>query len=146
MGSRLDTRRLALQALYQLDARAGQDAPDVLASLEGARGVSDEQRREAFDLAQAAYARREECDREMESLAPGWPAHRQPAVDRAILRLAHHEIVSGRAPPRAAISDAVELAKEFGTDRSPAFINALLDKVMARVVKPQVGAPAGGGA
>ncbi len=75
-----------------------------------------------------------EADAEFSRLAPAWPSHRLAAVDRAILRLAHFEMSSGRTPPKVAVNEAVELAKEFGTDRSPAFVNGLLDKVLRRVL------------
>ncbi len=55
--------------------------------------------------------------------------NRQPPVDRAILRLAYHELTSGHAPPKVVINEAVELAKKFGAEQSPAFINGVLDKL-----------------
>jgi N utilization substance protein B len=70
----------------------------------------------------------------MEVLAPGWPAHRQPAVDRAILRLAHYELKLGKVHPKIIVNEAIELAKEFSTDKSPAFVNGLLDKVLHQVL------------
>lgn len=135
MASPRDLRRLAFQTLFQLDARGGAltDAQAVRDSLEAADGFTADERQRAFDLAAAAFERRDAADRELEALAPDWPAHRQAAADRAILRLSHHELTLARAPGRVVISDAVELAKEFGTDRSPAFVNALLDKVYQRV-------------
>lgn len=128
-----EIRRLAFQALFQLDARAGAEREEIAAALEGAEGFSERERSEALELALAAFARAGECDAEMGSLAPAWPAGRQAAVDRAILRLAYHEMLSGAAPPKVVVNEAVELAKEFSTERSPAFVNALLDKVMRRV-------------
>ena len=53
---------------------------------------------------------------------------------RAILRLAHYEMTATDAAPKQVVSDAVELAKHFSTDRSPAFVNALLGKVLKRVL------------
>lgn len=137
-----DLHRLAFQALFQLDAhaakgpspeRAGEATAaeaglllDALASEDGAQG---ERLQQAFMLAQRAYAQRASADEAMAKLAPTWPAHRQAAVDRAILRLAHHAIVNRLAPGKAVINHAVALAKEFSTEKSPSFINALLDKV-----------------
>jgi transcription antitermination protein NusB len=134
MATGREIRRLAFQALYQLDARGAEDAVTVRESLQRAEGYTDQAREEAFELAVSAFDAREEADREMQGLAPEWPTHRQAAVDRAILRLAHYEMVSGRTHPKVAVNEAVELAKEFSTERSPAFINALLDKVLKRVL------------
>ena len=61
--------------------------------------------------------------------------HRQPAVDRALLRLAYYEMTSGTTPPKAAVSEAVKLAKEFSTEKSPAFVNAILDKLLKKVLE-----------
>jgi transcription antitermination protein NusB len=135
MASPRELRRLAFQTLYQLDARGGAivDAQSVRDSLEAAEGYTPEERQAAFDLAAGAFESRQLADREMELLAPGWPAHRQPAVDRAILRLAHYEMSLGKSPAKVVVNDAIELAKEFSTDRSPAFVNGLLDKVLKRV-------------
>jgi N utilization substance protein B len=137
MATPRDIRRLAFQTLFQLDARGGAvvDAQSIRDSLAGVEGFSEAERQKAFDLAAGAFERRDEADREMEGLAPTWPAHRQAAVDRAILRLAHFEMASGRTHPKIAVSEAVELAKDFSTDRSPAFVNGLLDKVLKRVLR-----------
>ena len=57
-------------------------------------------------------------------------------MDRAILRLAQHEIAHGESPPKAVVNEAVELAKAFSTENSPAFINAVLGKVLKRALEP----------
>jgi 6,7-dimethyl-8-ribityllumazine synthase len=96
-------------------------------------GFAEGDLRLAYDLARGAYDGRAEADELMRELAPDWPPERQPTVDRCILRLAYHEMVTGRTPPKAAINEAVELAKRFSTDRSPLFVNGVLDKVMRRL-------------
>ena len=138
MATTREIRRLAFQTLYQLDARGAEPGSDmareVMDSLEGAEDYSSGDRRKAFAWAEAAYDERRAADAEFEGLAPTWPAHRQAAVDRAILRLAHHEIRSAKSPPKVAVNEAVELAKVFGGEKSPSFVNALLDKVLKRVL------------
>ena len=141
MATPREIRRLAFQILYQLDARGGEGAEEgqaVLATLaedeEEAAKFTDAERKKAFILASEAYADRAAADAFMTEAAPGWPAHRQAAVDRAILRLAHHEMVSGKSHPKIAVNEAVELAKAFSTDKSPAFVNGLLDKVLKKVL------------
>lgn len=133
MATPRDIRRLAFQTLFQLDARGDADAAAIEASLSNAADFTEAERRRAFELAHAAFGARAAADAEFVGLAPTWPAHRQPAVDRAILRLAHFEMVSGRVAPKIAVNEAVELSKEFGTERSPGFVNGLLDKVLKRV-------------
>ncbi len=135
-----DIRRLALQTLFQIDVRGDGDLESVRASAdafaeEGSIQYSPADREKAFDAALASYQHRREADRVVAELAPTWPAHRQPAVDRAILRLAIFEMHHAEVNPKIVVNEAVELAKEFSTDRSPAFINGVLDKVLKRVLQ-----------
>lgn len=155
MATPTDIRRLALVALYQLDARPAEDRDQIRESLgetvrhsideeladdEGGLFVTlsepftDRDERRAFELAQDAFGACAAADEEFEALAPDWPPRRQAAIDRAILRLAHFEMVSGRTPPKVAVNEAVELARAFSTEKSPAFINGLLGKVLKRVL------------
>ena len=123
-----DRRRCALQALYQFDA-SGDEAPQVVRrSLEDSPGA-EQTHQEGFELALAAWEMRHEADAAVLPLTPDWPTHRQPVIDRSILRLAYYEMVSGATPPKVAINEAVELAKEFGTQKSPLFLNGVLDKI-----------------
>lgn len=135
MAAPRDIRRVALQALYQLDVLGVPDSPDVVASLksmqeEDSVRFTDAELDRAYRLACAAYASRRDADDAVRTLAPTWPAHRQPAIDRCILRLAYHELVAGNTSRKIVINEAIELAKKFSTERSPAFINGVLDKVM----------------
>ena len=128
MSRKRDIRRCALQALYQFDSGNGEDAALVRSSLDGSPGAT-EVHDAGFTLATEAWARREEADAAVSALTPLWPTHRQPVVDRSLLRLAWWEMVSGQTPPKVVINEAVELAKEFSTEKSPMFINGVLDKL-----------------
>lgn len=110
---------------------AGPLCDDELTTARRVLGAED--RASAAELAAGAWAMRGEADALSGELAPGWPATRQPAVDRALLRMGWYEMSSGRTPPRVAINEAIELAKRYSTERSPAFINGLLDKMMRRL-------------
>lgn len=131
-GNRRDVRRLAMQVLYQIDVT---DETDRQALLDGVDAAFDKQavREQGVDLALSAWARHEEADKRIEALTPEWPTHRQPPVDRAILRLAYHEITSGITPMKVAINEAIELAKHYASESSPAFVNAVLDKLAKTV-------------
>ena len=145
MATHRDIRRLAFQTLFQIDARAGEDPEVIRASLENAVEFKPKEQEKALVLATGAYEHRHESDEEMERLAPDWPAHRQAAVDRAILRLAHYEMSHTDISPKIVVNEAVELAKKFSTDKSPAFIHALLDKVLQRVLKERAALDVGVG-
>lgn len=140
MANTRDIRRLAFQMLYQLDARPD-DEPGLV--LERATDDDEDQRaeftpadrRKAAQLASAAYDDRASADAFTEQTAPGWPSHRQAAVDRAILRLAHYEMTREQVPPKVVVNEAVELAKAYSTDKSPSFVNGILDKLLKQVLK-----------
>lgn len=139
MATPREIRRLAFQALFQLDARGEQDSEHVRGALAFEPGFDPREVQTAFERALAAYQQRAAADAAMQELAPTWPAYRQAAVDRAILRLAHYEMTSGLTNPKIAVNEAVELAKEFSTDKSPAFVNGLLDKVLKQVAESGTG-------
>jgi transcription antitermination protein NusB len=128
MSTPRDIRRCALQAMYQFDA-SGADTPDVVkASLAESPGDAEDHSK-GFALAVEAWAMREQADQAVAELTPEWPTHRQPILDRTILRLAYFEMTTGRTPPKVAINEAIELAKEFSTEKSPLFVNGVLDKI-----------------
>jgi len=132
MPKRHDIRRLAMQLLYQLDLRGEEDWPAIVESL--ADGPDDAMVCQAGqDLAHAAWQQRAAADALASELAPDWPTHRQPPVDRALLRLAYHEMHSGHAPVKVAINEAINLARQYGTEQSPSFINGVLDKMARRL-------------
>ncbi|MEM8757498.1 MAG: transcription antitermination factor NusB [Planctomycetota bacterium] len=124
-------RRLAFQALYQFDASGG--AAIDLSGLEGGASLTPGEQRRVLALAEGAFANRGQADAAFAAFAPEWPAHRQPAVDRAVLRLAYFEMLSGRTPPKVAITEAVRLAESFSTKKSPAFVNGVLDKLFKQL-------------
>ena len=145
-------RRGALRLLYQIDVRGERDAEairdDALAmggvepdEADDLPALTTEQAQEAFELALGAHQHRRAADQAVAEYAPEWPAHRQPAIDRAILRLAHYEMTTGRVHPKIAVNEGVELAKQFGGERSPAFVNAVLDKLLKRT--PAASEPGG---
>ncbi|MCC6682508.1 MAG: transcription antitermination factor NusB [Phycisphaeraceae bacterium] len=121
-------RRLAMQLLYQIDQSGETDGEALLTGLDPEHDELRVRVR-AVELALAAWQARGEADAKVTAIAPDWPTHRQPPVDRAILRLAYYEMVSGHAPPKVAINEAIDLAKRFGSDQSPPFINGVLDKL-----------------
>jgi len=139
-GKRRDVRRLAMQVLYQLDATApasGDEpgAPDRQSILDGLDADFDKAavREQGVDLALSAWAQHDEADARVAGLTPEWPTHRQPPVDRAILRLAYYEITSKITPMKVAINEAIELSKNYASESSPSFVNGVLDKLMKQV-------------
>lgn len=126
---RVAARRLAFQVLFEMDARGIEDQRFITDTLARVEGLGPGALALTTEMITGALANRRTADEDFRRLAPEWPTHRLAGVDRAILRLCHHEITSKRNPPAIVLNEAVELAKHFSTDKSPAFINALLDKV-----------------
>jgi transcription antitermination factor NusB len=73
--------------------------------------------------------RREELDRQLTAHSEHWRLERMAAVDRNVLRLAAYEILYTETPPSIVIDEAVGLARRFGAERSPAFVNGILDSL-----------------
>lgn len=130
-----------MQVLYQLDLRGQDDAPMIRLGLDQEHGDTSALCDEAFALAMGAWENHHQADTAIAQLAPRWPTHRQPPVDRAILRLAHHELVTGRAPSGVVINEAVVLAKRFCSEQAPGFINGVLDRVARQLVQPEAAMP-----
>jgi len=124
-----------MQVLYQIDVTGQTDARELAEALDDEHDTP-EARAAAAAAGVKAWDRHPEYDALLTALAPDWPTHRQPPVDRAILRLACAEIASGVTPPKVAINEAVELAKQFGAEHSPAFINGVLDKAAKKLAPP----------
>ena len=72
-------------------------------------------------------------DPQISQAAPEWPIEKLNKIDLAILRLAVFELlVEKKEPPKVIIDEAVELAKEFGSEKSPKFINGALGNIVKR--------------
>ncbi len=76
----------------------------------------------------------ENIDKEISQSAPKWPIKKINKIDLSILRLAIYELKYDRkVPAKVAINEAVELAKEFGGENSPGFVNGVLGDVYNRL-------------
>jgi transcription antitermination factor NusB len=70
-------------------------------------------------------------DTHIQEAAPEWPLTKIAKIDLAILRLATHELLVQKSePPKVVIDEAIELAKSFGNDNSPKFINGVLGTIL----------------
>lgn len=121
-------RRLALQALCCLDVQGDKVMDLVRLFITDSREAADTVAI-AGDLLEQAFASREESDGWLMRHARHWELGRLALIDRNILRLAAYEMLSGRTPPKVAITEALRLAQEFSTAESPRFVNGILDAV-----------------
>ena len=128
-GKRRTGRVLALQALFELDT-VGHPPDQTIARLLEETAASAEAEAFARELVQGVLTNRDRIDEVIRKTAPSWPLEQVAAIDRNILRLAIYEIlIDNRVPMRAAINEAVELAKQFGGETSPRFVNGVLGSV-----------------
>lgn len=128
MLERTRARRQALQILYQREI-TGQDVRTILdnRTYNAEDGEPSEYSR---GLALGTEAHQEAIDAEIETTSQHWSLMRMPFVDRNILRLAVFEIVyEDGMPASVAINEAVELAKAYGGDDSPKFVNGVLGRI-----------------
>jgi N utilization substance protein B len=129
---RHQARRLALQALYEIDCT---DHP--VGTVLNERLESDTYREETrtltIRLVSGVLEHRDQLDTLIRRYAPEWPLDQIAILDRNILRIAIFElIIDDSVPVKVAINEAVELAKTFGAESTPRFINGVLGTLAAR--------------
>jgi N utilization substance protein B len=119
-----------LQRFLEVDAELPFD-PDNAEFVHGS--VVPEAVEYARDLISGVLRHREEIDIVIQEKAPAWPLRQMSAVDRTILRLGLYECCHqhGMVPVKVAINEAIELAKLFGSESLPRFVNGVLGSVVA---------------
>jgi transcription antitermination factor NusB len=126
-------RELVIQGLYQLDVQG----PDVLEFLDDffAENQADEVvRKLASDWTRQTWENLAQCDELIADSAIKWHFDRLSPVDKSILRLSVFQLKFCQdIPPKVVINEAIELAKKFSTDKSPAFVNGVLDAVFKKL-------------
>ena len=126
MKPRTRARSLALQVLYEVDM-AKHPPADVFRSRLEESPLSDELAEFARQIIFGVLPRTTDLDQLIAKYAPEWPFDQVAAIDRNILRIALWEFaVFHETPIKVAINEAVELAKEFGSDSAPRFVNGVL--------------------
>ena len=129
MGKRRTARELALKFLYQTEFNS--NSPDSeLNSFCDRANVSEEIQNFTQALIKNIFFHKKEVDELLEKISANWATDRMAVIDKNILRLGICELLfDPTTPPKVVINEAVEIAKKFGTEESPDFINGILDKV-----------------
>jgi N utilization substance protein B len=148
--SRRRSRQAALQVLYAVEvalrggpADRARLAADVFETASVHVELPEGARVFAKELVTGVTQHLAELDAAITRHARNWRLERMAAVDRNVLRLGAWEMLHGGAPPEVAIDEAVELARRFGGERSPAFVNGILDAIAREHCDP--GEPSGSG-
>ena len=98
-----------------------------------AENLSEEERAEISARLALVAEKIPEIDRQIEEVSVGWKLNRMGKVDLAILRLAAYELLyDEEIPTGVAINEAVEIAKIYGGDASPSFVNGILAKLTTK--------------
>jgi N utilization substance protein B len=125
-GGRHPARRVALQTLFEIDFNRA-DPKETHERGAFRAGLTEGAADFAWQLVEGVLENRKDLDEEIQTLAPEFPLSQMAAVDRNVLRIALYELrVLGDAPAAAIIDEAVELAKLFGSEASPKFVNGVL--------------------
>lgn len=134
-GIRRKARTIALQALFEVD-RADHDPEETLGRLLEEASLPEEGVYFARELVSGVLKSKDRIDGTIQTYAPAWPVEQLAAIDRNILRLAIFEILlNNKVPVKAAINEAVELAKTFGSENSSKFVNGVLGTVSGQLIK-----------
>jgi N utilization substance protein B len=132
MKARTRARSVALQALYEIDLV--NHLPMSVIQFRLAEESLDEKMAEfARQIVHEVWPIIGELDQFIAEHAPEWPLDQVAIIDRNIIRIALWEFaVSDNIPIKVAINEAVELAKKFGSDSSPRFVNGVLGSLASR--------------
>jgi len=140
------SRAAALQVLFALEfarreGRSG-DAQEVFEEAGAHFELPEGARAFAKEIVLGVSEHRAELDALLAAHARNWRVERMASVDRNVLRIGVWELLYSDAPTPVVIDEAVELARRFGGDRSPSFVNGVLDAVAATVRAPADEEPA----
>jgi transcription antitermination protein NusB len=135
---RRQARMIALQTLYEYDT-AHHDVAEILQRRIEDQKLSPRVVTYADELVRGVLAHLDQIDEAIQGAAREWPLAQMARIDKNVLRLAIYEILYNNAvPAKAAINEAVEIAKRFGSETSSRFVNGVLGTIFLRTQ----GAPA----
>ena len=131
--SRRKSREFAMQLIYQIEMRSGDDLKDQLelAFEENERDYTQTDRAYIENVVYGVFSNLEELDSVVRNNAKGWKLTRIAKIDLSILRLCIYEIkYRDDIPFNISINEAIELAKKYGAEESGSFINGILSKAV----------------
>ena len=129
-------RIVTLQTLFELEFAANSPESILERTIE-IKALTGEAAAFAGELVRGVLTNKQLLDDTIRRFAPAFPVDQLFPMDRNILRLALYEmLISKTTPPKVVVNEAVELAKEFGADTSPKFVNGVLGSVISDTGKP----------
>jgi len=136
MGKRREAREAALQVLFSHDLNPELDDPEAEAFWE-MRPAEASVRQLAEETVKDVLENQEAIDTVLDGAIANYEIGRLSAVDRNILRIAIYEMhFRTDIPPLVSLNEALEIAKRFSTEKSSAFVNGVLDRIVNRLDRP----------
>lgn len=128
--TRRQLRENAFKMLFRVEFHDDKELPEQLILFEDElEPISEDEKIYMTNKYKDIYAHIEELDAAINEVSKGWKTIRMGKVDLTLIRLAVYEIrFEEEIPVKVSINEAVELAKKYGTDDSPAFVNGILAK------------------
>ncbi|MEO0072651.1 MAG: transcription antitermination factor NusB [candidate division WOR-3 bacterium] len=129
MRERHKIREWVFQILYRYDI-GSEDPQKVLGEILEFQKISEEGRKFFIELVEQTIKNLNKIDNTIKAVLKHWTFERLTGVDRAILRVGCSELLFSKdIPPKVAINEAIEIAKKYGTENSPNFVNGVLDAI-----------------
>ncbi len=125
-------RALAVEVIYRFYL-LGEPPDESLKDVMAREDLEDDQRALLESIINTHRARRERINELLERSCPGWKPERMLFLDRAIIEAAAAELMSGETPNAVVISEAIEIAKSLSTEKSPGFVNGVLDGILRQM-------------
>ena len=128
--TRRQLRENVFKMLFRVEFHDEKEMPEQLALFEDeVEPISEDEKIYMINKYKDIYAHIEELDAAINEASKGWKTTRMGKVDLTLIRLAVYEIrFEEEIPVKVSINEAIELAKKYGTDDSPAFVNGILAK------------------
>lgn len=138
MASRHLSRSIVVQSLYEWDfyGRMGYSLKTIVERNIGDFGPGLEDLEFVYQLADGVLKHIKDIDKIIEKAAPEWPISKIPLIDRNVLRIGLYELLYANkeeVPPKVAINEAIELAKNFSGRTSGKFVNGVLGTVFKQL-------------
>ena len=129
--TRRKARQIALQTLYEMK-HVSHNPSEIITRLSAENKLSQEASEFSWELISGVLQNQKQLDDTIHRFAPAWAVDQIPSIDKNVLRLAIFEILlNNKVPVGAAINEAVELAKTFGSESSSKFVNGVLGSISA---------------
>jgi len=133
MGKRRSSRELALKFLYQFELNGG-DLDEQIKLFFERNSSREDVKIFMKDLVVSLLDKVKEIDEIIQKFSDHWVLDRMAVIDRNILRMGTCELLFGfSTPPKVVINEAIDIAKKYGNEDSPEFINGILDKVYKEI-------------